>query len=436
MEVYRFVELTVYALLRIVPFLLLMLYIFDGHFRFSKPLTAVFVIIIAVLRCFCSYIPYFDVSIVELPNPGIMILVLLCLLLIKDHFGKSIFTLLMLANISGFTTTAAKYFEGILFPAEAVEFHRWTNSLTLVLVNIIIFIPLFLYVKHIYIQALRQPIPNRLWCVLWLVPFTLYAVWYRNSYFTELNIEELSLTTAYIVFCFLVCMGGMVIYTVVAYLIDERAENNRLREKEYLLTLQQTQYDNLQERIEEARIAKHDMRQHLHIISAYLNDKKYGELEEYISRYRESVPENNTIAYCDHYAVNALLQYFDGLSSKHGISFSAQVNLPADIGIQDDVLTVLLGNILENAVFACQSEQTPTISVRGIIDANGVFFKITNTFTGKIKKISDDTYVSSKHDGEGIGLRSVKSIVDDHNGVMKIYNKNGLFTVSVLLNIN
>ncbi len=434
MPLYRTVELTVYSILRILPYLCLMLYIFKGHFRFPTWVTVSAAGVITVLRCLCGYLAYLDAERLTDPNPGILIFVALSVLLIRDHWGKSLFSMWMLANISSFVVTASKYFEGLIFGDYALQLHRWTNILTLLFLEAIVLIPLFFYIKYIYMQAVHQTISRKTWMLLWLVPFTFYAVWYRNSFFASENHEILSLDLKYAFFCLLVNGGGMLIYTLVVHLINERVANDRLREREVQMMIKQKQFETLQERIEEARTAKHDMRQHLHMISAYLTDKKYDELEVYINRLRKTIPENSAITYCEHYGINALLGYFAGVAGEHHIGFATHIDIPADITIPNDVLAVLFGNLLENATEACMTEQKPVITVRGKMEGNVMFFKIVNTFTGKTKKAPNGLYLSTKHDGRGIGLRSVRGIVNDYKGILKIEHENGLFTVSILLN--
>lgn len=433
MELYRAVELTVYSILRILPYLLLMLYIFKGHFRFPQWVTVSAVIIITALRCLCSYLLYFNGEQLSNANPGFLLLVAFTVLLIKDHWGKSLFSMLMLNNISTFVVTAAKYLESIIFGDYALQLHRWTNIITIVIVSAVVLIPLFFYIKHIYMQAVHQEISKKTWHLLWLVPFTFYAVWFRNSFHATENHELLSLEFIYVFFCLLVNGGGMLIYTLVMHLINERVANDRLREKELQLTIKQKQFDSLQERIEEARTAKHDLRQHLHMISALLGDKRYDELETYINRYHKSVFDSGTVTYCEHYGINALLGYFAELAKEHRIAFSVHVQVPADIQIPDDVLAVLIGNLLENATEACMNEQSPMIVIRGKTENGAIFFKIINTFTGTTRKDPNGLYLSTKHEGRGIGLRSVRGIVNDCNGMLKIAHEDGLFTVSVLL---
>ncbi len=435
MDAYRAIELTVYSILRILPYLLLMLYIFKGHLRFPKWVTISSVVIITALRCLCSYLLYFNGERLSNSNPGFLLLVAFTFLFIKDHWGKSLFSMLMLNNVSTFAVTAAKYLESLIFGDYALQLHRWTNIITLIVVEAAVLIPLFFYIKHIYMKAIHQTTSKRTWRMLWLVPFTFYAVWFRNSFYATENHELLSLELIYVFFCLLVNGGGMLIYTLVMHLINERVANDRLREKESLLTLQKAQYENLQERIEEAKTARHDMRQHLHMISAYLTDEKYPEAQAYINNLRKSIPESGSLHLCEHYATNAILQYFQGLAKENNIIFSTQIELPPDINIPDEALTVLLGNLCENAVHACIKEPNAVITVRGKIDKDSVFFKITNTFSGRTKRTSDGLFLSTKHEGRGIGLRSVRNIVSNYNGILKINPNGGLFTVSVLLKI-
>ncbi len=433
MELYRIVELILYSVIRILPYLLLMLYIFREQLRFSKGVTVSAVVLMTAARCVCTFLLYFNEERLSNANPGFLLLVAFTFIFIKDHFGKSLFSLLMLNNISTLVVTTAKYLESIIFRDYALELHRWTNIVTLVIATAAVLIPLFFYIKNIYMRAVHQDISKKAWQLLWLVPFTFYTVWFRNSFYATENHELLSLEFIYVFFCFLVHGGAMLIYTLVMNLINERVENDRLREQEVQMMIKQKQFDSLKERIEEARVARHDLKQHLHVISALLKDKKYDELDSYINRYHKSVSEKSNITYCEHYGINALIGYFAGLAEEHGIAFTVNIQVPGDINIPDDVLAVLVGNLLENATEACLTETKPVITIRGKAEGDAIFFMFINTFTGKTKKSPNGLYLSTKHEGRGIGLRSVRSIVDDYNGMLDIKHENGLFTVSVLL---
>ncbi len=429
----RGAELALYGLLSLLPYLLLFLTAFRHHLRFSPAVTAVSVGILVLLRMGAGLYAYYDTQRLH-PSPDMLVYVLLSLLFVKAHFGKILFTTLMLSNIASFVVVAAKSAEGLLFPDLALELHRWSNCLTMLGVEALVLIPLLFYIKRIYRTALEQEAPASAWRYLWLVPLTFFAVWYRNNYFSAEGFAVLALRPRHTVFSFVVNAGALLIYTMVAELINEHARNEQLREREFQLSMQHTQYSKLTERIEEARRAKHDLRQHLHVIHAYLEDRKYDQLEVYLQRYEASLPEERALSYCDNYAVNALLQYFAGQARAIGADYTVAVQLPEDAGIPDEALTVVLGNLLENAVEACATqEQGSHIRVRGKADESAVFFKIVNTCPKPPKADRSGRYLSTKHPDRGIGLRSVNNIAEQHHGMMKASWGGGEFAVSVLL---
>ncbi len=355
---------------------------------------------------------------------------------VRDHWGKSLFILLIMTNISNFIVVLSKCLEGILFPFNANELYHWTLSVTTMIANAVVLIPLHFYFKNIYPRAILQDTSTTAWRCLWLIPLTFYSVWFRNFYFSQEGALALTLRPRHVLFSLVINCGALLTYTMVAQLISEHSENQALRERKHQLTMQQAQYDNLQDRIYEARRAKHDLRQHLHIVAACIKDEKYAELEEYVNRFRSKYPDDDsTLSFCDNYAVNALLQYFSGCARQNGTGFSAIVQLPNDAGIPDDVLTVVLGNLLENATEACSNLEGAVLSVRGKRDDSAIFFKIVNTCPIQPKLSKDGYYLSGKRKGTGIGLRSVENITQQYGGMMKAHWEDGTFTVSVLLNI-
>ncbi len=435
MDFLRCLEIVLYALLRIAPFLFLMVYTFRDKFRFSDRVTWILLGVIVLARIACALFAYLDESRINDSNPGFLVYVALTILLVKDNFGKSLFTMLMLINVSTFTVMASKSFENLFFPELAVELHRYTNSITLLVVEGIILTPLFFYIKKIHMRALKQSVSKTVWHYLWCIPMTFYVVGYRDLFMAEETFHELSLKLSYTFYCFLLTAGGALIYTIVANLISEYAKNNILNEKIHIAELQESQYQRLQDRITEARRATHDIRKHIYVMSTYLRNKKYDEAETYLGKYRASLPEEVTLSFCENSAVNALLQYFSGYAKMVGAGFSSTVAIPNDCGVPDDVLTVVLGNLLENTMEYCASHGSgAVISVRSKIDDSAVFFKVINTCLEKPKTDREGNFLSSKRkEGTGIGLDSVNKLAKEYNGMMKAYWEDGMFIASVML---
>ena len=63
-----------------------------------------------------------------------------------------------------------------------------------------------------------------------------------------------------------------------------------------MLTVQAMQYESLQERINEARRAKHDVRHHITLMQEYLANGNYDALGDCLSRYRRCLPDGALIS--------------------------------------------------------------------------------------------------------------------------------------------
>lgn len=164
--------------------------------------------------------------------------------------------------------------------------------------------------------------------------------------------------------------------------------NVRLSGQNHALITQQLQYENLKERIDQARWAKHDMRHHVLLLQSLLEDQKY-----------------------------------------------AAVRVPKDLNIPDNVRSISLGNLLENALEASRHVETGKrkVTIKSVCSGGMILFNISNTYAGTLLPSKNGLYLSTKHTGNGIGLVSVRSIVEQNQGKMEITHTDTPFIVTVVL---
>lgn len=235
--------------------------------------------------------------------------------------------------------------------------------------------------------------------------------------------------------------------------------------------MQAFQYDNLQNKITEARRARHDVRHHVLLMQTYLQEKNYEALEEYLQHYQREIPGGELISYCENAAVNAVLLYFAQEAQRRGIEFEVRVNLPRETGMEETDLSVLFGNLLENALDACETEQkalwerkkvqsgttsmqdTENVQKEGtdeqimqfeqnrqrvkvVINASqkgqALCVTVDNTFWGKLRKDREGRLLSTKHRGNGMGTESVKAIAEKYHGVCRFEAIDGMFCASFM----
>ena len=103
----------------------------------------------------------------------------------------------------------------------------------------------------------------------------------------------------------------------------------------------------------------------------------------------------------------------------------------------NSLLTGLLGNLLENAVFASQKlppdERQVRVMARMLSPAM-LGIVVENRYDGVLKKQKGVLH-STKHEGQGIGLVSIHTTVQKYHGNLTVETENNVFRANVLLNL-
>lgn len=433
---YRILEVAVFSLLNLLPLMVLALYPFRNSLRFSKKVTVCLIVLVTaiqlVLGTLAATLPNSKAGIISAAST--VLYAAFYFLAIKKHIGKTLFALLMISNLANLTTVSAKCLEGFFFPALAVQSYRWSFSLMLFAVESVLAVPVFLYIKKVFTPAVEREPSGFEWKYLWLIPATFYVVWYCAFYsVVSRTALEIALRPKNTLFILLINIGAFLIYYVVARLISEQGKTLELTERNHQLTMQAVQYENLQEKITEARRAKHDVRHHIAVMREYLGRNDYAALDEYLNQYGRSLPDDSLIQFCQNTIANTVLLYFAQQAKNEHIDYIVKTDIPQNIVVSDTDISVLLGNLIENALDACKAEAGPDKKIVILASApnNALCITVDNTFTGTLKYGSDGTLISTKHKGTGLGTQSIKSIAEAYGGLCRFEVNNGMFYASV-----
>ena len=434
--VYRIVEIVVYSLLNFLPFLALALYPFRHSLRFSKGVTGILIGLLSVIQVllgsWVSFVPGNHAAAASAISTSLY--AAFYFLAVKKRCGKTLFTLLMISNLANLAVVSAKCFEGLLFPVLATQGYRWSFSLMLFTVEIVLAVPCFLYMKSVFTPAVEREPSGFEWRYLWLIPATFYIVWYFAIYsVVSRSALEIALRPKNTIFLLLINVGAFLIYYVVARLISEQNKTLELKEKNHQLTMQAVQYENLQEKIIDARRAKHDVRHHITLMREYVSRGELDALQRYLDSYSDSLPDDSLVRFCENTAANAVLLYFAQQAKDNDIDYIVKAEIPDDIFVSDTDVSVLFGNLLENALDACREERGDDrkIIIRARLQGNTLCVTVDNTFTGTLGRTAGDELISTKHKGLGLGTQSVKIIAEQYGGICRFEVVDGMFCASV-----
>jgi hypothetical protein len=198
------------------------------------------------------------------------------------------------------------------------------------------------------------------------------------------------------------------------------AEEQRQMKRQLAMQVEHLRQMNL--KIEESSKLRHDFRHHLRTLVTLSEEGRKEELEHYIRGITEINEGTRLGRLTDNVELDALVQYYSNLAHSNDIRFRTRLRLPAKLNFPIVDLCGLLGNLLENAIEACQRQQTGDrmIFIAGRLKDGQLEFVVDNSFDGKLRT-RGGRYLSSKRSGFGLGVSSVLETVERYGGVINLY---------------
>lgn len=204
------------------------------------------------------------------------------------------------------------------------------------------------------------------------------------------------------------------------------------QQMEKRIKIQKESYNQITEQINNTRKLRHDMKQHIHVMESFIMNSEYENLSKYLASYKSNFDGIKTELFCENSTINALLHYYYLYAKKLDIDFNISISAYKNIPIFDTDLSIIFGNLIENAIEACsrQTHGKKTIKIYGVADDNKLMFCIKNTFDGIISE-AKGKFLSSKRADFGIGIESVRATVQKYDGVLEMDYNTSEFKVSV-----
>ncbi len=201
-----------------------------------------------------------------------------------------------------------------------------------------------------------------------------------------------------------------------------------------LLCANQAQSRELVQVLETSRILRHDLKHHLHVVQMLLETGHVEEARKHLLEAGTKINGVSFTTFCENQVVNALLTSYSQRSKEAGIDFFASAQLPQKSCMDNFELCSLIGNLLENALEACQKapKGQRRITMKAAPHNGQLLISVENGFDGTILR-EEGQIVSRKGEGGGLGIRSIRSIVSRHEGEYIPQWNDDTFTASVML---
>ena len=217
------------------------------------------------------------------------------------------------------------------------------------------------------------------------------------------------------------------------YLILPWAVNRRI--SRFQSDLVTKYYDEVEIMYRKMRCWRHDYHNHIQVLKANMSLGQYEQAKDYLNRLEKDLTTVDTVLKTGNVMVDAILNSKLSLIQDKQISVDATAIVPGDIEISGIDLSILIGNLLDNAIEACmQISEKKDRFIRIYIDIvkKQLYISVTNSMNGKARKMGN-SFLSAKQGNHGFGLLRIDSIISKYHGYVNRQTENGIFATEVML---
>ena len=307
-----------------------------------------------------------------------------------------------------------------------------TQAFFVLLSKMVLFL-LILVIKHIFGKSQLDFLGDAVWLKFMFFPFFTICIIIALIYKPDLMIDESQKQIFWVFALGLIGMNIMFFYLLQDVANKERELcEQRIFEREakhkFLL------YESMAEATKQQQALSHEYQNHLVCIQSLLHEGEYKKLEEYVEQITGVVLKDLDYIDTNNAIVNAILneKYFQAI--KQDIVMVYKINDLTQITIEDQDISLLLSNLLNNAIEACQKCTTQkVIKVKFVLEDENIVLSVKNTYDGHVIT-SEDNYLTTKIDKEnhGIGIKNMIKVIEKYDGFYSITHDESIFSFSFI----
>lgn len=229
-----------------------------------------------------------------------------------------------------------------------------------------------------------------------------------------------------------ICINMLIffIYYKMAKEYEEQIQKEHMEEQ---VRMYQNQLELMQASEEKVRSLRHDMRHHLQVMYAMEEKGQKEKIMQFLEDMQGSLKNPKQHIQSGNEEVDTLLNYNWDKAEELGVNIDCKVSISKALSIPIYDTSVLLGNLLENAIEAAAKTKDGYVSVRILAEKKVLALQVKNSYDGVIKKRGEQFVSTKKEAGHGIGLRSVRELVEKRQGSFQVEHDEKEFRVEVVL---
>lgn len=196
------------------------------------------------------------------------------------------------------------------------------------------------------------------------------------------------------------------------------------------------QRDEVQNIYQTMRAWRHDYHNHMQSIKALLEMGKKKELSDYLDNLEKDLDSIDIAIRTGNVGLDAILSSKVSIARKNNIDVNCTAKVPSELKITDVHLCAIVGNLMDNAIEACEKipEGAAPRFIRIYIGLfkSQLYISVSNSTCEKHRRRLNEL-VTSKLGEHGFGLRRIDKLAEKYDGYVNRKNEPGIFATEVML---
>lgn len=225
----------------------------------------------------------------------------------------------------------------------------------------------------------------------------------------------------------------------IALVFYERILNEIVENQKNKFFVQQSRYyekqfELIQQNIEKTKRIRHDTKNHYISIKYLYNEEELEEGNKYIDSLMEELNSDYFNIRTGNIIVDSILNYKLSEINQNDIELKKEILIPKKLKIENVDLTIILGNLIDNAIEALKKEEKKRklfIKIK-YADSN-LMLEMKNTCS--VNDVCLKNIKTTKRDKEnhGLGIKNVKEVVKKYDGNLDLQLNDGEFIANALV---
>ncbi|MDD3168006.1 MAG: GHKL domain-containing protein [Eubacteriales bacterium] len=277
-----------------------------------------------------------------------------------------------------------------------------------------------------------ESVPNSNWFAIALIPVaSLYVI---LLIFQAKGISIIQIMVS-VILILLINFATFYLYDFITAALSDKMQS--------MLILEQNKYydkqlETIKTSLHTTNAIRHDLKNHMFSIRSLIECGDTKETLNYIAKIMEDIGASKDHSSTGNTVIDSIINFKLQEAVQRGIKANLDLKIPENLNIPSFDMTVILGNLLDNAMIAVYKvKENPFINLKIEYDKGRLMIQVANPYEGKI--IEENGMILTTHENKenhGIGLQSVKKVIQKYDGIMNIEYCDSIFSVTLFMYVD